>query len=354
MIAKSKKSKRFFRVVPYLLASIAIVGLAFWGSLDKSFMSDDDMNMQSIASSGYSVSADQIQEFYIVSELASSMNLPTAEAVNVNYNSLSQLSELGQVSAERLEKNTIVDISHISRGVIEHTVAAGETMLSISNAYRILEDQIRWSNGLKTSDVHPGQVLLIPSTPGIVYRVKSGDTVDSLAAKYGSTAESIISFNDLENSSLTVGSTIILPSGELPVTERPEYVAPRSSGTYVATRRTYWTSSNPMPYGWCTYYAWGQRSKMGGNYVLPGGLGNANTWDNVLSGSYLVNRSPAPGAVFQTDTGYYGHVGIVDSVNADGTITISDMNGISGWGRVGTKTIGQDEWGRYKYIHGRL
>ena len=93
---------------------------------------------------------------------------------------------------------------------------------------------------------------------------------------------------------------------------------------------------------------------MGGAYVLPGGLGNASTWDNALAGSFVINRTPAAGAVFQTDTGYYGHVGIVDSVNADGTITISDMNGIAGWGRVGTKTITQDEWGRYKYIHGRL
>ena len=354
MIAKSKKSKKFLRAFPYILAFAAIVALAFYGSLDKSFYSSNDMNMQSIASSGYTVSADQISGFYIVSELASTMNLPTAEVVNVNYNSLSELSELGQATAERLEKNTIVDISHISRGVIEHTVAAGETMLSISNAYHIQENQIRWSNGLKSTDVHPGQVLLIPSTPGIVYRVKSGDTIESLASKYGSTAENIISFNDLENSSLTVGATIILPSGELPVTERPEYVAPRSSSTYVATRRTYWTSSNPMPYGWCTYYAWGQRSKMGGGYVLPGGLGNASTWDNVLASSYVITRTPAPGAVFQTDVGYYGHVGIVDSVNADGTITISDMNGIAGWGRVGTKVIGQDEWGRYKYIHGRL
>ena len=354
MIAKSKKSKKFVRALPYVFAFVGILALAFWGSLDKSFRDSDDMNMQSIASVGYTVSADQISEFYIVSELANSMNLPTAEAVNVNYNSLSQLSELGQVTAERIEKNPIVDVSHISRGVINHTVAAGETLASIAQAYGVTEQQIRWSNNMKNSTLGVGQTILVPSTPGIVYRVKDGDTIESLASRYKSTTEGIITFNDLENSSLVVGSTIILPSGELPETERPEYVRRTTSSAYVATRRTYWTSSNPMPYGWCTYYAWGQRSQMGGAYVLPGGLGNANTWDNVLSGSYVINRTPAAGAVFQTDVGYYGHVGIVDSVNADGTITISDMNGIAGWGRVGTKTIDQGEWSRYKYIHGRI
>ena len=93
---------------------------------------------------------------------------------------------------------------------------------------------------------------------------------------------------------------------------------------------------------------------MGGNYILPGGLGNANTWVNSLSGSYAINRTPAAGDVFWTAAGYYGHVGIVDSVNPDGTITISDMNGIAGWGAVGTKTIGPGEYGGYMFIHGRL
>ncbi|MBR3220562.1 LysM peptidoglycan-binding domain-containing protein [Candidatus Saccharibacteria bacterium] len=353
MIAKSKKSgKNFIRIVPYVLAFVAIVGLAFGGSLDKSFISSDDMNMQSIASVGYAVSADQISEFYIVSELASSMNLPTAEAVNVNYNSLTLLSELGQVTADRLEKNPIVNISHISRGIIEHTVSAGETITSISYAYNILEDQIRWSNNMRYGTVQVGQVLLIPSTPGIVYQVKEGDTIDELARKYQSSADAIISFNDLENSSLVVGSKIILPSGELPITERPEYVAP--APVSVATRRTYWTSSNPMPYGWCTYYAWGQRAKMGGNYTLPGGLGNANTWIHSLSGSYAIDRSPQAGDVFWTSAGYYGHVGIVDSVNPDGSINASDMNGFAGWGAVGYRTLTPAEYSSYMFIHGRL
>jgi surface antigen len=66
--------------------------------------------------------------------------------------------------------------------------------------------------------------------------------------------------------------------------------------------------------------------------------GNANTWDSSARGAgYTVSRTPRAGAVFQTDSGYYGHVGIVESVNPDGTINISDMNGIAGWNRVGYK-----------------
>jgi surface antigen len=65
-------------------------------------------------------------------------------------------------------------------------------------------------------------------------------------------------------------------------------------------------------------------------------LGNANTWDDrSRAAGITVSSKPIPGAIFQTDAGYYGHVGIVESVNADGTINISDMNGIAGWNRVG-------------------
>ena len=63
--------------------------------------------------------------------------------------------------------------------------------------------------------------------------------------------------------------------------------------------------------------------------------------------------NPQAGDIFQTNSGYYGHVGIVDSVNADGTITISDMNGRAGWGVVGSYTIGPSEYAKYLFIHGR-
>ena len=52
-----------------------------------------------------------------------------------------------------------------------------------------------------------------------------------------------------------------------------------------------------------------------------------------------------PGKRVQTGQGYggyggYGHAGIVESVNpADGTMVISDMNGIAGFNRVGYDTV---------------
>ena len=363
----NERKSTFKKALPYIGVTLVVVAVAAYGTINKDADVASSMNMQSIASNDYAVSADQISEFYVVSELANNLSLPTAEAVNVNYNSLTVVRDIGQSTTDKLdklEKPDIVDTSHLSRGITTYTVSDGESLASIAAKFGVTETQLRWSNGLKDSNVSGGTSIRIPSVPGIVYTVKDGDTVDSLADKYHSSKDSIIMINDLEsNQSLAAGSLIILPNGELPETERPEYVAPTptynysnssaSSASYTAYR-TYWTSSNPMPWGWCTWYAWARRAEMAENYHLPGGLGNANTWAAALSGSFRVDNTPRAGAVMQTTSGYYGHVAIVDKVNPDGSVTYSDMNGVSGWGRVGTATISASQAAAYRYIHERL
>ena len=368
----SKKSSNSFikQIIPYIGAFVVIMGLVFFGSIEKNPEVSTSMNMQSIASNNYAVSADQISEFYIVSELASNMSLATAEVVNLNYNSLSVMHDIGQAasSIEKIEKPDIVDTSSIARGVKVHVVKEGEDMASIARLYGVTTTQIRWSNGRKDETVGPGDTLLIPSVPGIIKTVADGETIASLAEKYHSTEAAIRQVNDLETGEVAPGQQVILPSGELPETERPEYEAPRAS-TYsnnystsnatanaqaTANYRMYTTSYNPMPWGWCTWYAWQKRSEMGGSYALPGGLGNASQWAYALSGSYLVNHTPATGAVMQTTSGYYGHVAIVDSVDADGTVHYSEMNGPAGWGVVGTGTLSPSSASGYTFIHGRL
>jgi surface antigen len=85
---------------------------------------------------------------------------------------------------------------------------------------------------------------------------------------------------------------------------------------------------------------------------IPSNLGNANTWDNrARAAGYRVDHTPSVGAVFQTDAGYFGHVGVVERINPDGSIVISEMNNraYGGWGKTNTRTIYNP--GDYTYIH---
>ena len=57
-------------------------------------------------------------------------------------------------------------------------------------------------------------------------------------------------------------------------------------------------------------------------------LGNANTWAvRAANAGYTVKHgAPVAGAVFQSSAGWYGHVGYVEAVNADGSIVATEMN----------------------------
>lgn len=344
MTKQSQTYKFFKRLSLYFLATAVLFAVAFFGSFDKFHAKTGSLDLSEFyKGSLFRATTDQVSEYYLASSVAESVKLPTAKYISTNYNSVVIMNKIGQTQGEKLGLQYLPNVTE-SRGIIAHAVKEGETIDSIAARYNVSVTQIRWSNKMRNSNVIPGSTLYIPKVPGIVYTVKDGDTVESLASKYQSSANLIMEVNDLLKISdaLKVGSLIVIPSGQLPENERPEYAPPSSVVHY----RLSYSGRNPMAWGWCTWYAWQRRYEMG--RPLPSsGLGNANTWDDVMG----FNRTPAPGAVFQYDGGYYGHVGIVDSVNADGSITVSDMNGFAGWGRVGRATLRPDQYGHYKFIH---
>ncbi|MBQ3309314.1 LysM peptidoglycan-binding domain-containing protein [Candidatus Saccharibacteria bacterium] len=381
MIAKKSQKFKFLRKNwGYILLFVLIFAVAFVGSRDKFIDPDDDMSLQSIASNNYTVSADQVSEFYIVAELAKSMDLYSSNDVANNYVSVSVLQQDSQVldTSGKLSKPVTVDVGHLSRGIVSYVVKDGETMESIAAKYGLTTDQIRWSNNLTSTNVYAGQTLLVPSSPGIAYTVKNGDTVESVSAKYGSSVDQIVSLNDLEKDhSITPGTVIFLPSGAPPETERPEYVPPTPTYTYsytgsnsysttyaggggrenvhVVDRFTYARSmlgdGNPMIAGQCTWYAWYYRKHIGGTPLPTSAFGNANAWAYSLGRSgFAVDRNPSVNAVFQTTAGYYGHVGIVTGVNADGSITIREMN-YAGAYIVTEATVPASQVRNFNYIH---
>lgn len=80
----------------------------------------------------------------------------------------------------------------------------------------------------------------------------------------------------------------------------------------------------------CVSYAAFKVDQAYGNMPYWGGRGNANQWgNNARAAGFKVSSAPAPGTVGVLYDGPYGHVAWVESVNGDGTITISQFN--AGW-----------------------
>jgi surface antigen len=86
-----------------------------------------------------------------------------------------------------------------------------------------------------------------------------------------------------------------------------------------------------FPYGQCTYWASYRYHQLTGFWVPWSG--NAYQWAyNAPAYGWIVSSTPRVGAiaVFQPGVQYasslYGHVGIVESINADGSFVTSNMN----------------------------
>lgn len=223
-----------------------------------------------------------------------------------------------------------------------YVTVSGDTVTSIATKFNVTSDSIRWSNNLAANTVNAGQTLWIPPTgnSGIVYVVKDGDTPDTLAAKYKASKDEIIATNDVELTPFKVGERILIPGGQQPAPVVNTRVA--SSGFGWGSAPIY--GFNGYTYGYCTWY-------VANKVAVPANWGNANTWDNraAISG-WVVSSIPRVGAIAQTDRGSEGHVAVVTYVSPDGaTIRYSDMNGVAGWGREGSREVSSSYYEHYIY-----
>lgn len=355
----SKKHKKLIRrlkaFLPYFVAGTITLAVVFFGSIGKS-NANMSLSLDAFADGKYKMSIDQLSELYVVADISNSFKLASAEDAAANYVSISSMYDSGQTASGKIVKPTITNIV-VSRGVIKHIVAEGETMEAIAAKYTkesgetITTDQIRWSNGKKTTALDVAEILYIPSKSGIVYTVKSSDTIASIAEKYGSNVAEITALNDLEVSGISEGMKVLIKGGTLPEVERPEYVPPvryYSTYTYVGDTSTRLNGicNRGLGAGQCTTWGWLKRPDLAS--IMRA---NANRWDDIARANGIpINNIPSAGAIFQSDAGGWGHVGYVESVNADGSINVSERN-YRGCNGVLFSTIPASDVGKLNYIH---
>lgn len=111
---------------------------------------------------------------------------------------------------------TIADIEKPKNSTIStYVVRAGDTLSGIALMFDVSPSTILWANDIsKGSALKVGQRLTILPVTGVRYTVKKGDTLASIAKKHSGDATEIANYNGIE-SSLAVGSVIIIPNGEI-------------------------------------------------------------------------------------------------------------------------------------------
>ncbi len=124
------------------------------------------------------------------------------------------------------------------------------------------------------------------------------------------------------------------------VAVQPAAAAPVRAGSVQAS-----SGPNHFTYGYCTWYVANRR-------YIPW-YGNAiEWWPNARAYGFAEGSAPQVGAVMVTRESGYGHVAYVESVNGDGSWTVSEMN-YAGWGVVTRRTIRPGQVPLVGFIYGQ-
>ncbi len=251
--------------------------------------------------------------------LISQSETPNTSQENTSFNETNLATF--QQNALLIQTSPITTISQEARdGITIYLVQEGDTLSSIAAKFGISLNTLLWTNKLKeTSVIRPGDELTILPVNGLIHRVQSGDTIGAIATKYKANTEKIIAFNDLPaDGAIQIGQKLIVPDGQMPIIRTTSRIVTRSYTTGPGTGK-----SRSFPYGQCTWYVAQKR--------IVVWSGHAKSWlANARAAGYKTGSAPQVGAIaVMTEGGWlgrlYGHVAYVEAVKGN-WVTISEMN----------------------------
>lgn len=213
----------------------------------------------------------------------------------------------------------------------------GDTLASIAAQYGVNINTIKWANNLTSDDIKDGWYLAIPTVNGVLVKTDSNTTIGDIARKFKCSEERIIAFNGLSGpDDFDEDQYLMCPDGQLPAPPKPAPTAPkpnkRTVGVAYSDVPDEAGSTHVFVWGNCTWYV-ARRMK-----ITFGG--HAKYWlKNAAAAGYETGKVPRVGsAVVVPSSSPYGHVAYVESVNGDGTMTISEMN-VKGLGVKSSRTM---------------
>lgn len=129
------------------------------------------------------------------------------------------------ITANNLKSNTLqigqkLSIPILKQENIEYYVQSGDSLWSIARKFNTTVDEIKKLNNLTTNLLNINQRLLIPKETDnniseeqkyYEYTVISGDTLYSIARKYNTTVNELLSYNNLSSTALSLGQKIKIP-----------------------------------------------------------------------------------------------------------------------------------------------
>ena len=103
---------------------------------------------------------------------------------------------------EKTSANTPTVTTPVAPSTGTYTVKSGDTLSGIAAKYGTTYQSLASLNGISDPNkIYVGQVIKLTGT-SIEYTVKAGDTLSEIASKYGVTTSSLVSLNGIKNANL--------------------------------------------------------------------------------------------------------------------------------------------------------
>lgn len=140
----------------------------------------------------------------------------TLYSIARKYNtSVDNLKSINNITTDSLVIGQIIKLPSTSSAAGDtYIVKKGDSLYSIARTYNTSVDKLKEINNLTSNALAIGQVLKLPSSnasENVVYTVKKGDSLYSIAREYGTTVDAIKKLNNITSNTLSIGQKLLLP-----------------------------------------------------------------------------------------------------------------------------------------------
>lgn len=139
----------------------------------------------------------------------------TLYSIARKYNtSVDNLKSINNITTDSLAIGQIIKLPSTSSTASDtYIVKKGDSLYSIARTYNTSVDKLKEINNLTSNALAIGQVLKLPSSNAsekVVYTVKKGDSLYSIAREYGTTVDAIKKLNNITSNTLSIGQKLLL------------------------------------------------------------------------------------------------------------------------------------------------
>ena len=149
------------------------------------------------------------------------------------------------LTVPNVERSPIIEPTSAPKGKhVIYTVKSGDTLGRIASRYGVSTASLRMTNRIRGNMIRPGQRLRIPGTGDaeaadtVIHTVSSGETLSSIANRYGVTVTRLKRSNRLTSNTLHIGDKLEIPAREQPRASSSGVRAPQSKIHVVRTGET--------------------------------------------------------------------------------------------------------------------